>query len=243
MLRTIFLFAAFAFLSATRLVVASEGSARSAAIEHEQIAELVRRLDHDEFAERQAATQKLTEAGTRALPQLEIAAAGGNREASRRALEIVKQHFHKGDTAIRIEARETLARLAKNENKAIALRANDVINPVRSSMLPPGFQLPNARMGGLPPQFTRTVTSHESNGRREVDVKENGRRTRILTLPSGQIQLEFTEPINGRDVTRKINAKDFGDLRQKDAEAAQVYELYDAAPRKAPVRTSSNSRG
>ncbi len=243
MLRTIFLYVVATLLTVGRFAAASDGSSASSASRHEQISELIQQLEHAEFSERQAATQKLAEAGAGALPQLEIAAAGDSREASRRALEIVKQHFQKGDAAIRNDARESLSRLAKNENSAIAQRAHDVIYPPRSSMLPPGFQLPKARGGGAPPQFTRTVTSHESNGRREVEVRENDRKTKIQTLPGGQIQFEFTEQVNGRDVTRKIDAKDFGELKQKDAEAAQVYELYNAAPSRAPVRTSSNSRG
>ncbi len=248
MLRTISLPAVVTLLIVTsltvgRLAAASDGSSSSSASKREQISELIQQLEHAEFSERQEASQQLAEAGAKALPQLEIAAAGGSREAARRALEIVKQHFHKGDAEIRNDARETLSRLAKNENSAIAQRARDVIYPPRTSMLPPGFQLPNARMGVAPPQFTRTVTSHELNGRREVEVRENDRKTKIQTLPGGQIHFEFTEQVNGRDVTRKIDAKDFGELKQKDAEAAQVYELYNAAPSRAPVRTSSNSRG
>src|SRR5262249_31762146 len=111
----------------------------------------------------------------------------------------------------------------------------------------------------VPGQFTRTLTTHEGNGIRDVEARENGRKTRIQTFPNGRIQFEFTEQINGRDVTRRIDAKDLAELRRKDAEAGQLYDLYDAAPRPAatrptvPPRTtepgrsasgpSSNSRG
>ena len=42
---------------------------------------------------------------------------------------------------------------------------------------------------------------------KDVEARENGRRTRFQTFSNGRIQFEFTEPINGRDVTRRIDAK------------------------------------
>jgi hypothetical protein len=104
------------------------------------------------------------------------------------------------------------------------------------------------------PPATRTVTRLEANGIYDVEARENGRRTRIQTFPNGRIQFEFTEPINGRDVTRRIDAKDLSELRRKDAEAGQLYDLYKAAPQPMvlprstePGRSasgpSSNSRG
>jgi hypothetical protein len=210
------------------------------------IANVVQQLEHDTFAERQAASKILSEAGAAALPHLENTAANGSREAAGRALEIVKQHFETGDAELKGNAREVLTRLARNDNIATAQRARNVLDPPRTSMLPIGA-VPNAR--GLPfiapQQLTRTQMTTEINGRREIEVRENGRKTKIQTLPNGQIQFEFTEPINGRDVTRKIEAKDLSELKRKDAEAGQLYELYDAAPRpqRLPLRTSSTNRG
>jgi hypothetical protein len=210
------------------------------------IAATIQRLEHDTFAERQAASKILIEAGTAALPQLESTATNGNREAAGRALDIVKQHFQNGDAELKNGAREILTRLAKNENVAMAQRARNLLDPPRTSMLPIGA-VPNARgLPFIPPQqVTRTQMTTEINGRREIEVRENGRKTKIQTLPDGRIQFEFTEPANGRDLTRKIEAKDLSELKRKDAEAGQLYELYDAAPRppRSPVRTSSTKRG
>jgi len=139
-----------------------------------------------------------------------------------------------------------LTRLAKHDDAATAQRARYVLDPPRTSMLPVGA-IPNARgLPFIPPQqVTRTQMTTEINGKKEVEVRENGRKTKIQTLPNGQIQIEFTEPLNGRDLTRKIEAKDLGELKRKDAEAGQIYELYDAAPQppRSPVRTSSTQRG
>src|SRR4029079_13403585 len=138
--------------------------------------------------------------------------------------------FENGDEELKGNAREILTRLARNENASTAQRARNVLDPPRTSMLLIGA-MPNARgLPFIPPQqITRTQMTTEINGRREIEVRENGRKTKIQTLPNGQIQIEFTEPLNGRDITRKIEAKDITELKRKDAEAGQVYELYDAA--------------
>jgi hypothetical protein len=210
------------------------------------IAANIQQLEHEIFAERQAASKILADAGAAALPHLENTAANGSREASGRAFDIVKRHFENGDTELKSNAREILTRLAKNDNVATAQRARNVLDPPRTSMLPIGA-VPNARgLPFMPPQqMTRTQMTTEINGRREVEVRENGRKTKIQTLPDGRIQFEFTEPINGRDVIRKIEAKDLSELKRKDVEAGQLYELYDAAPRppRPAARTSSTRRG
>jgi hypothetical protein len=249
MSRTVFL-SAIAVWSLLRLSLAAEGTptpvenATSSALD--PIAATIQQLEHDTFAERQAASKILIEAGASALPHLEHTAASGNREAAGRALDIVKQHFQNGDTELKNDAREILTRLAKNDNVAMAQRARNVLDPPRTSMLPIGA-VPNARgLPFIPPQqVTRTQMTTEINGRREIEVRENGRKTKIQTLPDGRIQFEFTEPLNGREITRKIEAKDLGELKRKDAEAGQLYDLYDASPRppRPPVRTSSTKRG
>lgn len=205
-----------------QLVLAAEGSP-TPPDSSERITSLIEQLEHSAFSERQAASQGLAEAGSQALPQLETAAASGSREAAARALEIVKQHFQNGDGSLKDEARGVLTRLAKNDNAITAQRAENVLNPPRSSMLPAG--------GVAMQQVTRTMMTHEANGIREVVVQENGRRTKIQTFPNGKIQIEFTEPRNGRAETRRIDAKDLSELRRIDADAGRAYDLYDAAPR------------
>jgi hypothetical protein len=249
MFRRIFL-SAIAGCLVLRISLAVEGTPTPAEnvtpIELDPVAAVIQQLEHDTFAERQAASKILAEAGAAALPQLENTAANGNREAASRALAIVKQHFQNGDNKLKNDAREVLTRLAKNDNAAMAQRARNVLDPPRTSMLPSGA-IPNARgLPFIPPQQnTRTQMTTEINGRREIEVRENGRKTKIQTFPDGRIQFEFTEPVNGRDVSRKIEAKDLSELKRKDVEAGQLYELYEAAPRspRPPVRTSSTKRG
>ena len=52
--------------------------------EPDEVAPLIRQLDHDEFAQREAAGEKLTEMGAVAIPALVAAAKGKSPEASMR---------------------------------------------------------------------------------------------------------------------------------------------------------------
>ena len=56
-----------------------------------QVADWIRQLDADAFADRQAASEKLQAAGRQAIDSLRQAALGESREASVRALEILKK--------------------------------------------------------------------------------------------------------------------------------------------------------
>lgn len=240
MCRKWFLLAFVAFCFSLRVVLGAEGSP-TPSDGTERIAALIEQLEHAAFSERQAASQRLAEAGAEALAQLEATATRGSREAAGRALEIVKRHFQNGEADLKEGARETLSRLASSDNATVSQRAQNVLFPPKTSMLPAGvpFGFANGRNALAMPPATRTVTTHESNGNRDVEARENGRKTRIQTFSNGRIQFEFTEPINGRDFTRRIDAKDLSELRHKDAEAGQLYDLYNAAPRPAAVPRSA----
>jgi hypothetical protein len=200
------------------------------------IAKLIPRLDDAEFSQRQAASQELMEAGKTVFPQLEKAALEGSREASGRALDILKTHFTRGDDDTKQAAKAALERLAKSSNAGAAQRANDVLNPPK---LPDPL---NAQFGALPiirganiqiqvaagniPAMRRSVTIKDINGQREIEVVENDKKTKIIKSPNGSIEAEITEKQNGKEVTRKVQAKDLDDLKKKDADAAKIYEQY-----------------
>jgi hypothetical protein len=206
---------------------------------------VIRQLEAAEFAERQAASQKLAEAGTAAFPELEKAAESKSREVSGRALDILKQHFQGPHNELKQAAAETLQRLAKSENRSTAQRADRVLSPPKEPeaiVLNPanlqGIQF-NAQiqLGGFGGQIAggnfRRISRREANGKRDVEVEENGRKIHLQTFPGGNIEVEVTDNQNGRNVTRKVEAKDVDDLKRKDAAAGALYELYDAAPQPA----------
>jgi hypothetical protein len=197
---------------------------------NDEIARLIEQLDEPAFTDRQEASRKLSELGEVALPQLEKAAAKGSREATGRAMDLLKRQFHEGSDTGRQAAREALDRLSQSKFASTSQRARNVLRPPRDPATLPlfGGMMPN----GLIPRgniVTRTVVTHESNGRRLVEVKENDASVKIQTLPSGRIEVEINERQNGRDVKRSITARDLDELKQKDAEAAKIYEQYQPA--------------
>jgi hypothetical protein len=207
---------------------------------------LIQQLEAAEFAERQAASQKLAEAGAAALPELERAAESTSREVSGRALDVLKQHFQGEDSDLKQAAAAALERLAKSENRSTAQRADRVLNPPKD---PEGVVVngQNAQriaiagriqfgingFGGGPipvGNFRRITRREDNNGKRDVEVVENGRKIHLQTFPGGNIEVQITEQQNGRDVTRKVEAKDLDDLKRKDAEAGRLYDQYDNGP-------------
>src|SRR5262245_6965349 len=93
------------------------------------VSRLIPQLDDAEFAQRQAASQELMESGKAVFPQLEKAALEGSREASGRAIDILKTHYTRGDDATKQAAQAALERLAKSGSSGAAQRADEVLNP------------------------------------------------------------------------------------------------------------------
>jgi len=207
----------------------------SASVSAERIATLVEQLDEPDFVSRQAASQRLEEVGAAALPQLEATAAAGSREASSRALDILKRHFQGGGDEVRPAAREALERLAASQNPSTAQKARDVLNPPKpSSIIPVGFQAPppprvngfGGGFGAAPPNagVFRRISVSTINGRKSVEIDERERNVKMAATPTGGIQVEITDKINPRNPVRRIDAKDENDLRKKDGELARLYD-------------------
>jgi hypothetical protein len=216
-----------AAVQADELPLAAEADA-----EAEAISQLIQQLDEPGFAARQEASARLTEVGPAAIPHLELAAASRTRETSTRALDILKQHFHRGDEAARQAASDVLQRLAIARDPATAQRARHILSPPPPPSIPssvaaiPNLAFPPAFNGQLQLGGVRRVHIQEAAGRRHVEVEDASRRVRMETRPNGRIDVQITEKQNGRDRTRNIEARDFDDLKRQDPEAAKTYEQY-----------------
>jgi hypothetical protein len=207
---------------------------------------LVEQLDSPNFSTRQAASRQLAEAGAEAMPALEQAIAHGSREASSRALDLFKRQLHDGSDELKAAARESLQRLAESNHASTAQRARDVLHPpaARTGAAPfgqvpmPGrgrfnnvqFQGPNPFPPAVNPAGmfagVRRVSYSEINGRRGVEIAEQHRVIKMDTWPSGAIEIALTDKLNGRDVTRRIQAKDRDELVRKDPETAKIYDQF-----------------
>jgi hypothetical protein len=194
---------------------------------------LIDQLEAAEFSERQEASQKLVEAGPAAIPELQRAAESKSRETSDRALQILKRHFEQGDNDAQAAARAALERLAKGGgNPATARRADHVLNPppeptvVTAPNAVPAANHVRIQIGMANPFERLQINTREANGKRDVDVIQGRRKIKIQTFPNGRIEMEIAEPVNGKEVTRKFEAKDLNELKGKDADAGRVYEQY-----------------
>ncbi len=201
------------------------------------VAQLIEQLEGSEFAQRQAATQQLSALGKAAFDQLEQAVAGASRETSSRALDVLKGHFQRGDNEAKAAAQASLQRLAQSGNAAVAQRAQNVLNPppapseqdiaiLMRQAAPVGIanlqvQIANVRAGAR-----SITTSRNGNGDVKIQVRENGKTTKIERAAGGKIDVEITEPQNGKEVTRAFEVKDLDALKKKDAEAARLFEQY-----------------
>lgn len=198
-----------------------------------EIPRLIRQLDADEFAERQAATQKLQELGKAALPALEEATVGDSREASTRAFEILKTHLDKGVGDVKEAAKEALGRIAKGNNPAAAKRADEMLKPAPTPKTDPAAPVaPALRIAGVPLRIAvagagaKRVTTKSVNGVKDIDVEEGERKIKIHDDPAKGIEVEVTEKKDGKDATEKYEAKNADELKTKHPEAHKLYEQY-----------------
>jgi len=209
---------------------------------------LLEQLDSPVYVERQAASQQLAEAGAEAVPALEQAIARGSREASSRALDLVKRQLYEGSDDSKAAARQSLQRLSESHHPSTAQRARDVLNPPpeRTAAAPFGqIPMPNGRGRFNNVQFqgpnipfppannpagmfagVRRVSYSEINGRRGVEIAEQSRVIKMDTWPSGAVEIAITDKLNGRDVTRRIQAKDRDELIRKDPETGKMYDQF-----------------
>ncbi|MEQ8789411.1 MAG: hypothetical protein RIC55_24165 [Pirellulaceae bacterium] len=192
---------------------------------------LVKQLDAEQFTDRQDASQKLIEAGADAVEVLRKAAAGDSREARTRAVEILKQHFEGDSEALKQAARAALQKLADGDQPLAARLAKQILEPkpAQPNGAPGVFQIGPAQIQiqvqGVA-NGRRNVRTKITNGVKEIEAEEDGRKVKIVDDPNNGIKMEITEKKDGKETTRKIEAKDADELKKKDAEAHKIFEEY-----------------
>lgn len=206
------------------LVLASAGAHAD-----DDLAKLVQQLDSDKFSERQAASEELAKRGVEAIPALTEAATSDSREVSMRALELLKRHFDNGDNATKQAAREALQKLADGGQGSVARRAQQVLDPAPTPADDgQGIFRPRApiRVQVVAAVGARRMTVRVVNGVKDIEVDENGQKFKIHDDPNNGIQVEITEKKGDKEETKKFEAKNAEELKQKHPEAHKVYEKY-----------------
>jgi hypothetical protein len=72
----------------------------------------------------------------------------------------------------------------------------------------------------------RSVSISTSNGTKTIRVEEGGRKIQIVKNPNESINVKITEKKDGKEVTKKYEAKNLDELKKKSPDAYQVYEDY-----------------
>ena len=206
-----------------------------------RFAEWIRQLDSDRFAKRNEASRRLEEAGKDAFPALTQAALGDSREATLRAIEILRKHSQEGDDSTKADAKEALQKLAASDHMAAARRAKDALNPPKPepAHAPLGPIIQGWPIGGQQIQVQIQVNAMGGNQKRRIQIKngvkqievtENDLKVKITEDATGGVQLEVTRTKDGKETTEKYAAKSRDELKKNQPEAYKLYDKYAQQP-------------
>jgi hypothetical protein len=209
--------------------LADDAPAAAPAQAEADIPALIQLLDSDRFSQRQEASRRLKELGESAIEGLSEASLSDSRETSRRAFQILKEHFSAGEGSLKKAAEAALRRLAQSEKAPIARQAQDTLTPPPP---PPGMPqiLPlgagqqiqvQLQIGGVQQIQVRNV-----NGVKDIEATEGDRTVKIHEDPDKGITVEIKTKKDGKQVTEKFEAKDAAQLKEKHPEAHRLYEKY-----------------
>ncbi len=212
------------------------------------IAKLVEQLDSPRFAERQAASHKVTLAGNEAIEPLKVAAIGGSQEQTKRAIEVLQKFLKSGEVKTRDLARSAIVEISTSDNKGAALRAKAALEAKRrpvsfqsAAPWPPGqapqivraprpFQI---RQAGGPIQIrfkqngiAQGMRVQIINGVKDITVNEGARTIKIHDDPNQGIEISVIEKKAGKTTTQKYAAKDAQNLKKQHPEIFKLYEKF-----------------
>jgi len=202
----------------------------------EQLARWIQQLDSDRFAERNEASRRLEEAGKAAFPALAEAALGTSREATLRALQILRRHSQEGSEASQQAARAALEKIASSDHAAARWAKEALSPPKPAERVPPLVPIVQGwPIGGQQVQVQIQMNVGGGNQQRRVQIKRGVKQTavtekdlkvKITDEPNGGVQLEVTRKKDGKETTDKYSAKSLEELKKAQPEAYRLYDKY-----------------
>ncbi len=72
----------------------------------------------------------------------------------------------------------------------------------------------------------RTMSVKNVNGVKEITTSEDGKTVKIQDDPAQGIKIELTEKQNGKEVTKKYEAKNVEELKKKQPAGYELYKKY-----------------
>jgi hypothetical protein len=220
-----------------------------------EIKQWITDLDADKFAIRTEATKKLIEAGVPAIEAVtEAAQQSKSAEVTDRALEILTELFKSDNTATREAAKQALAKLAQGGDTNLAKNATQIIAPPPEPApnLPRGIRRGliqgnggniqilsggNIQINGqaLPVGKIAMRQIRIVNGVRNIEANDDGRKVKIVDDPAKGITVEVTETVEGKEQTKKYEAKNAEELKKNHPEADALFQKY-AVQNAGPMR-------
>jgi hypothetical protein len=196
---------------------------------------LIQQMDADKFSERKSASDELTDMGSVAIPALKEATSSSSREVAMRAFSILERHLEDGDTETKELAKAALEDLSAGEGQ-VARRAKEVLKPKPAPNQVAQIFGPGRIVIGAPAVARIQIRQAGGNGRRiqvrvvngvkDITVEENGKKVRIQDDPNNGIKLEVTEKKDGKETTKKYEAKNAAELKKKHPDAYKIYEKH-----------------
>jgi len=195
------------------------------------ILELIKQLASPNFAERQAASLKLTKFGEKAIPRLTTAALGKNREVVTRSVGILKSHLKSTNEKLKAAASGALKQIVAADEGVGSRLAAEALAPPKP-VPPPAFPkrgiraIPQIQLQIKGQAGAKGITIRDLNGVRDIEVKEKDRSIKIHDDPNKGIQIQITETKDGKQVIKKYEAKNAEELKKKHPEAHKIYQQY-----------------
>jgi hypothetical protein len=131
-----------------------------------------------------------------------------------------------------VMARGIAPAMIQAQARAIAIGGGANVGRIR--IAPGGIAPGGIAIGG---RMGRSVSISNINGEKKVRLSENNRKVSIDIAKEGPITVELTETKDGKSTTRKFEAKNLDELKQKHPDAHKVYE--ELAPMFDPPRNAA----
>ena len=197
----------------------SEKSDPSDAPTAEQLQQWIKALVDPKFAARQAASQKLVQAGKPGMEAVAAAAQTDDLELATRCLSVLTDGLNSKAEDVRQTAKSALQTLTMSANKSVAQRARQALESP---------QLPAVGAGGIPmgARNVQQIQMQVVNGLRTITVKENGSELVIKDNNGKDISVTTTETVNGQKVTQTVTGKDEDDLKKNHPQAHALFQKY-----------------
>jgi hypothetical protein len=208
--------------------------------------QLIEQLDSADFAKREAACTELGAKGKEAISALEKAAVKGDLEVSSRALTVLGKLLKSSDDKTAKATEESLKRLADSDSPGAAHKAKSILdkkngvttnnnnNPFnQNGLMMPGGNFGGGRIiinGGMLQigggGAVKSLSVSNNNGVREIKATDGDKVVKITDDPANGIKIESTDKVNGKEVTKKYEAKNVDELKKKEPEGYKLFKEY-----------------